>query len=82
MKRSGKRSYGQLRPLILKALSKGQKTVNQVSTETGINWKTVDNHLVYLTGRGFLQAIFISDYVKIYAITEKGTAAIKTGGRL
>ncbi|MBI4150709.1 hypothetical protein HY492_01145 [Candidatus Woesearchaeota archaeon] len=77
-----KRKYSQLRPLILKAFLKDQKTVNQVATETGINWRTVDNHLIYLTGKGHLKAIFISAFVKIYAITDKGLAALKSGGRL
>jgi predicted transcriptional regulator len=77
-----KRKYSQLRPLILKAFAKEQKTVNQVSTETGINWRTVDNHLIYLTGKGHLKTIFISPFVKIYAITEKGLLALKSGGRL
>ncbi len=74
-----KRTYKALRPIILKAFAKEQKTVNQVATETGINWKTVDNHTIYLTGRGFLKAIFISPFVKIYAITDKGIDALKGG---
>ncbi|HSU72410.1 MAG TPA: hypothetical protein VLJ21_01000, partial [Candidatus Binatia bacterium] len=57
-----KRKYAELRQLILTNLSAGQKTVNQVATETGINWRTVDNHLVYLTGRGFLREVFNSPY--------------------
>jgi predicted transcriptional regulator len=61
-----------LRACILTNLKTGQKTVNQISTETGINWKTVDNHLIYLIGKGFVREVFSSPYVKIYEITERG----------
>ena len=67
-----KRTFKELRAKILKDLAIGQKTVNQISSETGINWKTVDNHLVYLVGRGFAQEVFVSRYVKIFQITERG----------
>ena len=74
-----KRKYAELRKLILANFSKTQKTVNQASTETGINWRTVDNHIVYLTGRGFLKEVFVSPYVKIYEITDRGRKALKEG---
>lgn len=72
-----KRKYGPLRRLVLDSLAGGQKTVNQVSKETGINWRTVDNHIIYLTGRGYLKEVFVSSYVKIYAITERGRDALR-----
>ncbi|MEK6849579.1 MAG: hypothetical protein AABY01_03340 [Nanoarchaeota archaeon] len=77
-----KRTYKALRPLILKDFLKEQKTVNQVATDTGINWRTVDNHIIHLTGRGFLKEVFVSPFVKIYAITERGILALKNGGAL
>ncbi|MBI4144649.1 hypothetical protein HY493_00390 [Candidatus Woesearchaeota archaeon] len=74
-----KRTYAALRPLILKAFTDGQKTVNQVATDTGVNWRTVDNHIVYLTGKGYLKEVFVSPFVKIYEITDRGRAALKEG---
>ncbi|MBN2111883.1 ArsR family transcriptional regulator [Candidatus Woesearchaeota archaeon] len=67
-----KRRFSDLRGIILKNLNNGKKTVNQISSETGINWKTVDNHLIYLVGTGMAQVVFSSPYVKIFEITEHG----------
>lgn len=74
-----KRKYPELRKLLLENFSEGQKTVNQAATETGINWRTVDNHIIYLTGKGFLKEVFVSKYVKIYEITERGKTALEEG---
>jgi len=70
--RKGKRSFKEIRLNILQVLSTGRKTVNQLSQEAGVNWKTVDNHLIYLVGRGFATEVFSSPYVKIYEISERG----------
>jgi predicted transcriptional regulator len=74
-----KRRFSELRDLILKNLASGQKTVNQVSTETGINWKTVDNHLVHLVGKGLAKEVIHTEYVKIFEITDRGRERL-TGG--
>lgn len=71
-----KRTFDILRKKMLRAL-KGQKTVNQLASDTGINWKTVDRHLVYLIGKGFVIIIFESPYVKIYELSEKGKEEAK-----
>ena len=67
-----KRRFAEIREIILKNLRDGRKTVNQISSETGINWKTVDNHLIYLVGKGMAQVVFSSPYVKIFELTETG----------
>ncbi len=67
-----KRTFSDLRQIILEDLMHGKKTVNQISADTNINWKTVDNHLIWLTGKGFVHIVFASPYVKIFDITEKG----------
>ncbi len=67
-----KRRFSDLRDLILKNLDTGKKTVNQLSSDSGINWKTVDNHLIYLVGRGMVEVVFSSPYVKIFELTEQG----------
>ena len=68
-----KRKFTDLRDLILQSLSNGQRTVNQISAEAGINWKTVDNHLIYLVGKGMAHVVFSSPYVKIFELTEMGS---------
>jgi predicted ArsR family transcriptional regulator len=67
-----KRRFSELREIILNNLSKGRKTVNQISQETGINWKTVDNHLIYLVGKGMAAVVYSSPYVKIFELSESG----------
>ncbi len=72
--RNPKRTFKELRQHILTDLLKGRKTVNQLAKDTGINWKTVDNHLIWLKGRGFVRDVFVSSYVKIYELTDEGRA--------
>lgn len=72
-----KKTFAEIRLLILNSLADGQKTVNRISCKTGINWRTVDNHLVYLIGRGYVKEVFASPYVKIYELSERGTAVIQ-----
>ena len=74
---SSKRTFAEIRSTILLALSSGQKTVNKLSTQTGLTWKTVDNHLIYLIGRGYVKEVFASPYVKIYELSERGQEGIE-----
>ncbi|MFC1691261.1 hypothetical protein ACFL0W_03705 [Nanoarchaeota archaeon] len=67
-----RRLFGQIRELILLELSKGQSTINKISINTGINWKTVDNHMIFLIGKGFVKEVFRSEYVHIFEITDSG----------
>lgn len=67
-----KRTFEEIRHLLLLELSKGKKTLNQLAKESGINWKTTDNHITYLIGKGLAEEIFSSPYVRIFEITEKG----------
>jgi predicted transcriptional regulator len=67
-----RRTFSTLRSTIMLALSKGTKTINQISTETGINWRTVELHLTYLVGKGLAKEIFNSTYVRIFTLTDEG----------
>jgi len=69
---NGKRTFEEIRKDILKSLSNGQNTINHISNETNINWKTVENHLIYLIGRGLVNEVFSSEYVRIFELTEEG----------
>ena len=73
-----KRTFKEIREKMLLALSKGQLTVNEIAKQAKINWKTVNNHLIYLTGRGFVKEVFSSPYVRIYELTEQGKNFILT----
>lgn len=61
-----KRTFKTIRKLILKDLRTGEKTVNQLAENTGLTWRTVDNHLIYLIGTGKVEPVFVSKYVRIY----------------
>ncbi|MBN2453960.1 ArsR family transcriptional regulator [Candidatus Woesearchaeota archaeon] len=70
--KSSRRRFEELRLAILRSLSKGQKTINQIAAETGINWRTVELHLTYLAGRGLVVEIFSSSYVRIFQLSTAG----------
>lgn len=67
-----KRTFIEIRNSILLSLASGQKTINQLSNETQINWKTVDRHLVYLVGKGWVREVFSSAYVRVFELTAFG----------
>jgi len=67
-----KRAYYEIRHILLNSLKFGQKTLNELSRDSGVNWKTCDNHLVWLVGMGWVEEVFSSKYVRIFKITEKG----------
>jgi len=64
--RSIKRSFPEIRKEIMLSLSQGQKTVNKLANDSGINWKTVNNHLIYLMGSGLVNEVLSTPYVKIF----------------
>ena len=67
-----KRTFVEIRNSILLSLASGQKTINQISSETNINWKTVERHLTHLIGKGWVREVFSSAYVRIYELTAFG----------
>jgi len=69
-KRQSKRKFVEIREIILKDFKKGERTVNQIADSTGLTWRTVDNHIIYLIGTGKIEPVFVSKYVKIYKIKE------------
>lgn len=67
-----KRTFTTLRNIILICLSKGQLSINEISHLSGINWKTVENHLTYLIGKKLIKENFSSKYVRLFELTERG----------
>lgn len=67
-----KRSFIEIRNSILLSLASGQKTINQISNEAQINWKTVERHLIYLIGKGWAREAFSSAYVRVFELTAFG----------
>ncbi|MBT3406961.1 PAS domain S-box protein [Candidatus Woesearchaeota archaeon] len=72
-----KKSFKELRARILISLLKKQMTINQVSTASNINWKTVEGHLTYLCGKGMVTEVFKSEYIRIFKITDLGKEYLK-----
>ena len=67
-----KRTFIEIRNSILLSLASGQKTINQISSEAQVNWKTVERHLIYLTGKGWVREVFSSAYVRVFELTAFG----------
>lgn len=72
-----KRTFYELRQLILRELFSGQKTINQLSKSTGINWRTAREHLNFLAARGDVTEVVSSEYVRIFKLTRKGMEKAK-----
>lgn len=72
-----KRTFNELRNLVLLQLSKGRKTINTLCRESGISWKTLERHLTYLAGKGMVAEVFNSPYVRIFELTEKGKSYLE-----
>jgi DNA-binding transcriptional ArsR family regulator len=71
-KKEKKRTFEELRKNIIIDLDSGKKTINQISMDTGINWKTVEKHLTYLLGKKLIEEVYNSDYLRIFDLTDKG----------
>ena len=69
---AAKRTFDKIRDSILLSLASGQKTINQISSETEINWKTVERHLIYLIGKGWAREVFSSAYLRVFELTAFG----------
>ena len=69
---AAKRTFDKIRDCILISLASGQKTINQISSETEINWKTVERHLIYLIGKGWAREVFSSAYLRIFELSAFG----------
>ena len=67
-----KRTFIEIRNSILLSLAPGQKTINQISNEAQVNWKTVERHLIYLVGKGWVREAFSSAYVRVFELTAFG----------
>ena len=67
-----KRTFSELRHIILMVLLSGQQTTNQLSIKTEINWRTVEAHLTFLIGKGLVTEVLKSEYVRIFKLTDAG----------
>ena len=72
-----KRTFEELRKIIVLALTHGRMTINQVSLKTGVNWKTVEKHLTFFIGKGYVEEVFSSEYVRIFELTQKGHTLVE-----
>jgi predicted transcriptional regulator len=67
-----KREFRVIRKNLLHSLVDGQRNINQLAKDAGVNWKTTRNHMVYLCGFGFAKVVINLPQVTIYEITERG----------
>jgi PAS domain S-box-containing protein len=67
-----KRTFKTIRNIIIVCLSKGELSINEVAHLSGVNWKTVENHLTYLIGKKLVKENFSSKYVRLFGLTERG----------
>ena len=74
--REAKRTFEVIRDIILLTIGEDKKTINQVSTDSGINWRTVEKHLTYLIGKKLVSEIFSSEYVRIFELTKYGLGCV------
>lgn len=72
-----KRTFKEIREIILVTLAKGKNTLNNLAKEAGVNWRTTDNHLNWMKGKGLVAEVFTSEYVRIFDLTEKGREEAK-----
>ncbi|OYT32762.1 hypothetical protein B6U93_00620 [Candidatus Woesearchaeota archaeon ex4484_78] len=68
--RKKKRKFVELRAQILRELKKGERTINELAKATKTNWRTVDNHITYLIGKGKVVPVLQTKYVRIYKLAE------------
>lgn len=76
-----KRTFYEIRQLILRELSRGQQTINQLSRSAGINWRTAKIHLEFLEKNGDVAEVVSSEYVRIFRLTEQGEKNVKIAYR-
>ncbi len=76
-----KRTFYELRQLILRELSTGQRTINRLSKNTGINWRTASEHLEFLEKNGDVAEVVSSEYVRIFRLTEQGEKNAKLSSK-
>ncbi len=76
-----KRTFYELRQLILRELSTGQQTINALSKNTGINWRTSKEHLEFLERNGDVTEVVSSEYVRIFRLTAQGEKNAKLASK-
>ncbi|MEM4337064.1 MAG: winged helix-turn-helix domain-containing protein [Candidatus Woesearchaeota archaeon] len=72
-----KRTFSEIREILLLTLYKGKQTINTLAKEAGVNWKTTENHLTYLIGKGLVYEVFSSPYARIFELTDKGKEVVE-----
>lgn len=68
----GKRCFAYIRKAILLSIYSDNRTINSISESSNINWRTCENHLTYLCGRGLVKEVFSSRYARIFELTQEG----------
>lgn len=69
---AGKRRFRELQALILKSLKNRPLTLNEIASESGINWNSTARQIILLKGKDCVKEIFSHRRLRIFEITEKG----------
>ncbi|MFT4303843.1 MAG: hypothetical protein ACMXYG_04715 [Candidatus Woesearchaeota archaeon] len=72
-----RKKFTTIRNLILKSLTEKRKTINQLAKDIGVNWRTVESHLTYLSGKKHIIEVLSSEYVRIFDITDSGRKLVQ-----
>ena len=72
-----RRTHAELRHHILKSLQDSKKSIHEISTDSGINWKTVELHLTFLKGKEYVAEVFRHHQLRIFEITKLGFNDLK-----
>lgn len=65
-----KRKFVEIRRQILKELKKGERTLNQLAKAANTNWSTIDKHIIFLVGKGIVEPVLQTKYVRIYRLAK------------
>lgn len=77
LQKKDKKTFIEIRNAILLHLARKKMAINQISLETGINWKTVEKHLTFLLGKKMVNEVFSTEYLRIFEISENGNEELK-----
>ncbi|MBS3159408.1 hypothetical protein J4436_01335 [Candidatus Woesearchaeota archaeon] len=72
-----KRTFNEIRERILISLYSKKKSINEISINTGVNWKSVEKHLTFLVGKGLVEEVCSTEYIRIFDLTKIGCEGVK-----
>ncbi len=72
-----RRTNQELRFLILSKLKSELKSINDLAQLAEINWNTTERQITWLKGKDFINEVYKSRKIRIFAITKEGKEYLK-----